>query len=383
MRRQGFEPRPDFAEHAARIGFDFAHIDGEPYWDESAAYVFSMREIEEDLERATAELARLCDEVVARIVASEALLAKLRIPRHAWSLIAESFARRDPSLYGRFDFAYDGEGPPKLLEYNADTPTSLYEAAVVQWHWLEQMIARGRLPSDADQFNSLHERLIARWRAIADGAFVHLACMSASIEDRGAIAYLADCAMQAGSPTALLDMGDIGLHGDVFIDREGRRIERLFKLYPWEWMFADSFGSTPAMRSTHFVEPPWKAVASNKGFLALLWDAAPGHPNLLPCFFEEDARAADLRRYARKPLYSREGANITLVDVEPIAQTGGTYGAEGFVRQQLHLLPDFDGRRPALGCWLVDGAPAGMGVREDVALVTSDRSRFLPHLIID
>jgi glutathionylspermidine synthase len=36
-------------------------------------------------------------------------------------------------LYGRFDLAYRGDGPPKLLEYNADTPTALFEAAVVQW----------------------------------------------------------------------------------------------------------------------------------------------------------------------------------------------------------------------------------------------------------
>ena len=149
-------------------------------------------------------------------------------------------------------------------------------------------------------------------------------------------------------------------------------------------MFADSFGSSPAMRATHFLEPPWKAVASNKGFLALLWDAAPNHPNLLPCFFEEDARAASLRRYARKPLYSREGANIALVDGDTrLADTSGAYGAEGHVRQELHLLPDFDGKRPVLGCWLVGGAPAGLGVREDVALVTSNRSRFLPHAIID
>lgn len=384
MRREASEPRPDFAAQAARIGFDFAHIDGEPYWDESARYVFSMREIEDDLERAAADLSQLAETVVARVVASERLMERLRIPRHAWSLVAESFARPEPSLYGRFDFAYGGEGPPKLLEYNADTPTSLFETGVVQWHWLEQMIARGHLPAHADQFNSLHERLIARWREITGGGLLHLAGMTASVEDRGALAYLADCAMQAGATTALLDMSDIGLCGDVFVDRAGRRIERLFKLYPWEWMLADEFGSAPAMRNTAFFEPPWKAIPSCKGFLALLWDEAPNHPNLLPCFFEDDSRAADLHAYARKPLYSREGANVTLVDGERrLAATRGTYGAEGFVRQALHLLPDFDGHRPVLGCWLVGGAPAGMGVREDVALVTSDRSRFLPHAIID
>ena len=384
MRRELSPPRPDFAEEARRIGFQFAHADGEPYWDETARYVFSMREIEDDLEKATAELGALCDDVVARIVTNDEALERLRIPRHAWGLIAESHSRRDPSLYGRFDFAYDGKGPPKLLEYNADTPTSLFEASIVQWFWLERMIERGHLPKGADQFNSLHDRLIARWREIADGGPVHLACMTASVEDRGNTAYLADCAAQAGSWTAHIDMRDIGLCGDTFVDRAGRRVERMFKLYPWEWMFDDAFSKSAAMRATRFIEPPWKAVASSKGFLAFLWEAAPGHPNLLPCFFEDDARAASLSRYARKPLYSREGANVALYDGNAcLAETKGTYGGDGFVRQQLCLLPNFGGRYPVLGCWLVGGAPAGMGVREDHSLVTTDRSRFLPHAIID
>lgn len=383
MRRETSEPRPDFEAHAAEIGFRFAHIDGEPYWDESARYVFSLREIENDLEVATAELASLCEAQVARILSDESLLERLRVPRHAWDVVASSWARRDPSLYGRFDFAYDGEGPPKLLEYNADTPTSLFESAVVQWFWLEEMKARGLLPQDADQFNSLHERLIRRWREVAEGGFLHLACMRASAEDAGTLAYLEDCARQAGSPTAAIDMRDIGLDEDRFVDRAGRRIERLFKLYPWEWMFADAFGRAPALRELTCIEPAWKAILSNKGFLALLWEAAPGHPNLLPCFFEDDERASSLDRYARKPLYSREGANVELVDRGTVlAHTHGSYGREGYVRQALHLLPDFDGRYPLLGCWIVGDGPAGMGVREDTCLVTSDRSRFVPHAII-
>ncbi|HEY8064841.1 MAG TPA: glutathionylspermidine synthase family protein [Methylosinus sp.] len=384
MRREPSPPRPDFAEEAKRIGFHYAHADGEPYWDETARYVFSMREIEDRLETATADLAALCEDVVARIVTDEQALERLRIPRHAWAPIAESHARRDPSLYGRFDFAYDGSGPPRLLEYNADTPTSLFESSVVQWFWLERMIERGHLPAGADQFNSLHDRLIARWREIAEGGPVHFACMTASVEDRGNVAYLADCAAQAGSWTARVDMRDIGLCGEMFVDRLGRRVERMFKLYPWEWMFADAFGKSAAMGATRFVEPPWKAVASSKGFLALLWEAAPGHPNLLPCFFEDDARASSLSRFARKPLYSREGANVTLVDGDArLAETKGAYGGEGYVRQELCLLPNVGGRYPVLGCWLVGGAPAGMGLREDSSLVTTDRSRFLPHAIID
>ena len=385
MRREASSPRENVEAHFEEIGFHYAHMDGEPYWDESRRYVFTLREIENDIESATSELDAMCLELVDRVVASEEMMARLRIPQHGRDLIAESWKTREPSLYGRFDFAYDGRRPPKLLEYNADTPTSLYESAVVQWHWLEQLIARGDLPKRADQFNSMHEKLIARFAEIAPRGFVHFGAMSESVEDFGTIAYLADCAAQSGAGAALLDMQDIGLKGAHFYDREGREIATLFKLYPWEWMFADAFSHVPAMRQTRFLEPAWKAALSNKGMLALLWEMAPRHPNLLECYFADDPRAQALGdSYAKKPIYSREGANVALVkDGRAVASAPGDYGAEGYVRQALQLLPDFGGAYPLVGSWLVGGAPAGMGIREDVTPLTSNRSRFIPHVILD
>ena len=311
-------------------------------------------------------------------------LARLKIPEFAWDLIAESWRRRDPSLYGRFDFVYDGRGAPKLLEYNADTPTALYEAAVVQWRWLEQLVSSGDLPRDADQFNSAHEKLIARFAAIGGGEFLHLACVASAPDDAGTLAYLQDCAQQAGLPTLAMDMGDIGLKGGRFVDREGRAIRRMFKLYPWEWMFADPFGRYPAMQATRFVEPPWKAILSCKGALALLWEMAPHHENLLECYFEGERNARLLSTYARKPLYSREGADIELVGRgSPLRGPADGYGAEGYVRQALRPLPEFDGRYPVIGAWIVGDEAAGIGVREDVTPLTTARAHFVPHAIRD
>lgn len=384
MQRTPSTPRPDLDAQLAKLDFRYASIDGEPYWDETVRYVFSMQEIEERLEKATADLYALCLDLVDRVVASYGAMRRLRIPRHAWDLIAASWHRRDPSLYGRFDFVYDGEGPPKLLEFNADTPTSLYESAVVQWFWLEQMITRGELPPDADQFNSLHEKLIARWKEIAGGGLIHLACMKREADDLGTTAYIEECARQAGLRTSLIDIRDVGLLGKTFVDRSENRIEMLFKLYPWEWVFADEFGHSRAMAATRFIEPPWKAILSNKGMLAQLWDMAPNHPNLLECYFEDDPNAARLvDRYARKPLYSREGANVELVDGgRTVSGPRDGYGAEGFVRQALSPLPQFDGRYPVIGSWLVGDEPAGMSVREDNSPVTTSRARFVPHAIV-
>jgi glutathionylspermidine synthase len=386
MRRETSSVRSDFAEHAKEIGFSYAYLDGEPYWDESIRYIFTRREIEEDLETATSDLAALCHDLVRKIVVTERLMDRLGVPEQARDVIAESWRRRDLSLYGRFDFAYDGQSAPKLLEFNADTPTSLFESAVVQWFWLEQLMARGQLPKGADQFNSLHEKLIARWRRIGAGRFLHLACMKQSVEDFGTTAYVEACARQAELDTLLIDMRDIGLKDRRgFVDRSGRDIALLFKLYPWEWMFDEAFGRFPALRESRMVEPAWKMLLSNKGMLALAWEMEPGHPNLLPCFFETDRRAAELgAQYARKPLFSREGGNVELCDgADRISGPDLAYGGQGHVRQALCRLPDFDAHYPVLGCWLVGDEPAGMGVREDKSPITSNHSRFIPHAIVD
>lgn len=383
MKRVRSTPRADLAEQFEQIGFQYASIEGAVYWDESVRYEFSMEEVE-TIETATEDLAGLSLDLVDRVVASEALLTTLHIPSHAWDLVAESWKRRDASLYGRFDFAYDGIHPPKLLEYNADTPTSLFEASVVQWFWLEQLIARGDLPKGSDQFNSLHEKLIARWNAVASSPFVHFSCQTDYIEDLSTVEYLADCANQAGLQTSVIAMEDIGLKGQGFVDRSGRAINCMFKLYPWEWMLADDFGKSQAMHNTRFIEPPWKILLSNKGMLALLWEREQNHPNLLPCYFEHNNDATVMgNRYARKPLFSREGNNIELVDGhQSIAGLNGGYGAEGFIRQHLCMLPNFSGYFPVVGSWVVGDEAAGMGLREDTSPITSNLARFIPHVIM-
>ena len=304
-------------------------------------------------------------------------------------MIAESWRRSDPSLYGRFDLAYDGSKPAKLLEYNADTPTALFEAAYFQWGWLEDCVASARLPQSADQFNSIQEALVATLADIArhhKSLRLHLAHLSDSIEDAGLVAYLADCTIQAGLTTTVMTIDAIGTSGSgPFVDHDSNPISVLFKLYPWEWMWTDAFSQSPSMAHTRFVEPPWKAILSNKGILPLLWEIAPGHPNLLPSYFEDDpARAKLSGRYARKPLYSREGSNITLHDGDTIVdRADGPYEDGDAVWQALADMPAFDGNVPVIGSWIVGGKPCGIGIREDRSAITKNSSRFIPHAIID
>ncbi|WP_267428716.1 glutathionylspermidine synthase family protein, partial [Methylobacterium sp. GC_Met_2] len=390
MRRHILNPRGDWRETANEAGYDFhTSEDGHTVWCEDAAYAFTLEQIEQGLEAPTAELHRLCLDLAAEIAESPALMARLGIPDWAHGLVTRSHRARDPYLYGRFDLAYDGAGPAKLLEYNADTPTALFETAVFQWRWLEDIRASGALPTDADQFNSVHERLLARLVEIRArvGDALHLTCMTEFPEDRGTVGYLADCAAQSGLKVRLVDLSDIGLQQkggrSSFVDRSGEPVRLLFKLYPWEWLLRDSFGPAIATSGTTFVEPAWKMVLSNKGILPLLWERYPGHPNLLPAFFEDDPRKFELgKSFARKPLLGREGANVTIVtDGQVAASEDGPYAESGYVRQALAPIPDFDCRRVVIGSWVVGDEPAGIILRESAGPISNDTSRLVPHFI--
>ena len=385
MQRIACSERDDWRETAEACGFDFHTIDGERYWDERAYYAFSLDEIEQKIEAPTGEIDAMCLELVGRAIRNEDYLKRLKIPETFWPLIVESWERDERSLYGRLDLSFDGSGPAKLLEYNADTPTSIFESAVFQWTWLEQAMERRIIPNAADQYNSIHERLIATWNELGRGRHLHLTGTTGSEEDLGTLAYLEDTAIQAGLTTTIIDIEDIGWRDEGgFVDLTGRDIELVFKLYPYEWMFRDAFGVRLKDAPTRWIEPPWKAVLSNKGILPLLWELFPGHPNLLPAYFEDDPRARELGvSYVRKPLYSREGANVELVSKGvAFAEQQGPYGAEGFVRQALAPLRSFSQQFAIVGSWLVDHTPCGVSIREDASPITGNNSRFLPHAIL-
>jgi glutathionylspermidine synthase len=371
MEREARTPRPDWQQKAEEVGFHFHSMDG-VYWDESACYRFSAAEIDR-LEAATGELHARALEAVERIV-SRGEYERFRIPEAFHEVIERSWRDEEKSLYGRFDFSWDGRGDPKMLEYNADTPTALLEASVMQWYWLQDIYPQH------DQFNSLHEKLIERWRQMrgqlpADGR-VYFTCDAEAPEDQGTLDYLRDTAMQADLKALAIDIADIGFDGKRFVDLEERPIAVLFKLYPWEWLVREPFGQHLLARTTGMIEPAWKMLLSNKAILPLLWEMFPGHPNLLAASFEEGRIAAD---FVKKPLYSREGANVSINAAGTTLEAPGDYGAEGFVWQAYHELPRFGGSYTVIGSWIVGDEPAGIGIREDASPITRNTSRFVPH----
>jgi len=432
------------------------------YWREGPFYDFDLDEILA-LEQAATTLHRMCvtagDHLVAgcprrdRAVRREAYLsaecwpdtcrlAKIGIPEYAHEQVIRTWFDGDkdawthsdkdlfgahthapqgpdysPSVYGRFDLWYAGKGStPKLLEFNAQTPTALLESAVIQWSWLEQTL---QTHHHERQWNVVHERLVEAWRRnmaelraarpwLPERPKIYFAYETSetSGEDRMNVAYLMETATQAGFPTELIAMSQIGVDqvdGSIRFQQGqfevGPQIDVIFLLYPWEWLWHEEGGrpifrnmADPTKRGTVWIEPPWTAALwSNKGLLPVLWELFGDKPEgelLLPAYFAVDKPAA-MSSYAKKPIWSREGANVELVrDNVPLVANPGEYGREGFVYQELRELPSFPGNEgdchPVLGVWMIDGEPAGLGIREGVGvdgLITRNDAHFVPHTI--
>lgn len=379
MKRVRVDPRPNWVHRLEEIEFfGWKHLDGSPYWIEDACYELSATEVE-TLHEAATFCEALVNTEIGYAIQDSARLEQLGLNAQLISLAQMSWRRGDPSFYGRFDFAWDGLGPPKLLEYNADTPTALFEAAVVQWHWL---VERDR---EADQYNSIHEQLIAAWRmlsrGIPAGGRLHLASLHDEIDDATTTAYLADCALQAGIETCRIDVADIGLKNGHLVDLEDRPISHIFKLYPWEWLMAEdnAFAATFQECAIGVLEPAWRVGAASKGLLADLWRSAPDCPYLLPTFWEEAALTGDR---VGKPILGREGANVKLRFADQNWDGGGPFADQPYIWQARAEMPAFEGQIPVFGVWIVAGEPCGLGIREDQAAVTGQGARFIPHRIV-
>lgn len=375
MKRIITNPRNNWQTAVEKLGFGF-HTSNVPYWDESVYYEFKMDEILY-IEKATAELWDLCLGAVQHVMDNK-LYRHFNIPEAFVPLIERSWMEDHPSIYGRFDFCYK-DGQVKMLEFNADTPTSLYEAGIVQWFWLQDF------DKSKDQFNSIHEKMIDYWKYLKEYLYpapLHFTCLKETLEDLTNTEYIRDCAMQAGLDTKLVFVDDIGWdeHAQEFVDMENEPIKNMFKLYPWEWMVNDDFGRNilAERNKVLWIEPAWKMVLSNKAILPILWQLYPECPYLLPAYFDADK----LTQYVKKPILSREGANIELVKNNlTLHKTEGSYGKEGFIYQDLCTLPNFSDNYPVIGSWVIGQQPAGMGIREATSLVTDNKSRFVPHLI--
>ncbi|HEY2007690.1 MAG TPA: glutathionylspermidine synthase family protein [Rhizomicrobium sp.] len=375
MKRLPIQPRADWQRKVERFGLLWHSPDGALYWNESAYYQVSPRE-QREIADATEECYRLFLAAGQRVI-DDRLYERFGIPGWAVPMIEAAWEEEPPALnYGRFDFGCDGQHPPKLFEFNCDTPTSLLEAAVIQGHWLQDQFPHGR------QFNDIHDLLVDKWRDIipylpAGRVYFMSAGGDALGEDMMTATYLRETADEAGLVTDSIMAPDVGWDSarDRFVDLQNHEIGTLYKLYPWEWLVKEPFGKCIPDAPTIWIEPAWKMLWSNKMILPVLWEMFPGHPNLL-----ETAMTPLGRPAVAKPVLGREGRGVSFVDGN--AQPDNDPRLGPMVFQSRFDIPEQDGKTPIVGSWIVDGKAAGIGIREG-GRITDNSSSFVPHIVAE
>lgn len=316
-------------------------------------------------------------------------LRKVGIPERLWRAVRHSWEDdRHWHLYGRFDFAQTPEGV-KLLEFNADTATSIPETAVVQW---ASLAAAGK--NEAQQSNGLYEALVEQfrtWKGLNTDLepAVLLVYFGESNEDRTNCEVMAEAAREAGfdahvCPVEEMEVSKLGAERGIWAQtgaEQWRRFPFLFKLVPWEMIveeepeLCDDLLDLQFSRNVIIANPAYSLIFQSKGMLAWLWQQFPYHPLLLRAEFNPFSG-----RTVQKPFFGREGQNIAVKGEEAVASTTGDYGQQPHICQAWADLPqDNQGYLYQAGVfWAGDGC--AIGFRRERGIITN-LSQFVAHVV--
>jgi len=293
-------------------------------------------------------------------------------------------------LYGRFDLAGGLDGKPiKLIEFNADTPTSLFESAILQWAILKQ-----NNMEESAQFNSIYESLMDNFKRLItldqnvegfeqmyQGWKILFSSIAGNAEEEITTKLLKHIATEVGFKTNFSYIDEISFSQEgVF--KDGENYEYLFKLIPWEDIAIEegelAMLLTQIMRNQKAIilNPAYTLLFQSKGILKILWELYPKHPLLL----EADTKVLQGKDYVKKPFFGREGANISIVkNGEKIFENVGPYGNNPYIYQEF---VDFNTQGDEIyqaGVFFAYEA-CGLGFRKG-ALVLDNMSKFVGHII--
>lgn len=388
MQRIDIKKRENAKTRLEDSGCYFSSMYGEPYmWemlDKPSAYVFTPEEVDA-IKQATLEVHKIALAVAEYAATNEEAMDILAIPEHYRDLVAQSWLQSDETLYQRMDLCMGQDGNYKVFEYNGDTPTGVVEMNCYM-NWWQDAMEQEIIPEGVGHFNDFRYHLTERLSKLGleEGAF-HLAAARGLIEEENTVKFIQQCAHDIGIPTHFLYLDEIGVDAKHNLaDDDSYIINNLFKLFPWEDISDGSFADDVRLNKTcRMFEPAWKMTWSNKAFLVLAWKLFPNHPNLVPAYFAEDKRVADLDKVIFKPQWGREGQNMTIVENGRVTESfGGDYADDRMIVQEYVPMPEFDGHFPILGSWLVNDQAAGVLIREDSSRITANMSTCVPHFIL-
>jgi len=342
---------------------------------------------------ASNELYDMFVEAAEHVVEND-LFHEIGIPFNLIDMIKESWENDVHwHLYGRFDLAGGIDGKPiKLLEFNADTPTALFETAIIQW----AMLKKNNLEEES-QFNALYEALVDNFKRLVtlqedvsnfeevyDGWSFLFTSVKGNAEEENTVKLLQHIATEAGYNTEFAYIDEIEFSDEDGIVYNGANYELWFKLIPWEDIALEE--SDLAMLLTNIIKnqkaiifnPAYTLLFQSKGLLKILWDLYPKHPLLLESSFEPLVG----QKQVKKPIFGREGGNVSILDenANAIESIEGDYENHKMVYQAYtELATDAKGLSYQAGVFYAYEA-CGLGFRKG-GKILDNMSKFVGHLV--
>ncbi|MCR8696908.1 MULTISPECIES: glutathionylspermidine synthase family protein [Campylobacter] len=296
-------------------------------------------------------------------------------------------------IYGRFDLAGGVDGKPiKLIEFNADTPTSVFETAIIQW----AMLKFNNL-NEAKQFNDLYEALVENFKRLVtlekdtgrfdeyyEGWKILFSSIAGSNEDENTTRLLEAAARDAGFICDFAFVDEVGFDDEGGIFWNEKNWEYWFKLIPWEMIAIDESDLALIIKNIMnnqkaiILNPAYTLLFQSKGIMKILWDLYPNHPLLL----ESSYQPLSGKKQVKKPFLAREGANVSIINSDGSieAQNGGEYDNGKFLYQEFaNFAKDDNGDSYQAGVFFAfEGCALGFRKGKDII---DNYSKFVGHII--
>ncbi|PAF51260.1 glutathionylspermidine synthase family protein [Helicobacter sp. 13S00477-4] len=373
------------------IGLDWhTDVDNTPYIENEMISITQQEA--DDYYNACNELYGMYVEAGEYVIEHD-LFFELDIPNVLVPMIKQSWEEKIHwHLYGRFDLAGGLDGKPiKLLEFNADTPTMLYETSVVQWAMLKHNGYDSNL-----QFNNLYEaigenfkRMItlgedtSNFEEMYEGWKILFSSIKGNVEEERTTRFLQDIAKSVGFENGFCFIDEVEFSQNDGVFANSQHYEFLFKLLPWENIAIDEpelaliMQSMMQNKNTIFLNPAYSVMFQSKRFLKILWDIFPQHPLLLETSYEPLKN----KQQVRKTAFGREGSNVEILnaDLQPICKNDGIYQNHKPIYQEFFELNGSNGFYYQPNIFYAYEA-CGLGFRKG-GLILDNYSKFVSHII--
>ena len=358
--------------------------------ERTVSYYLFEKHFADKIKLATYELNHMCLVCTDLVLKNDSLLEQFGLPKWSWNKIRESWAMWQTSkltVSGRFDIAAKGR-TLKMIEFNADSAGTIFEAAVIQNKWAKACGVDIGTSAGED----IEEMLLRQLVNVYDN-FVHIMIDTDPEEIMSAL-YIQQLLTKLGLGSKIIVGKDFYKENEKFYDDKGTEIKLIWKTWNWETLI-DDFGKNiqnneKKLSEIFFspnitvIEPLWKVVTSNKALMNVLWDQFPKHPYLLRSEWELGEFFKN-KPYVKKPIVGRCGENIEIVNENgaKIEAKNGQFSNRDFIYQEVFDIQQHNGFYPIIGSWVIGMHSAGFGIREDSKRITEYNSDYKSCRISD